>query len=220
MISLFYGVPGAGKTTAMMDFVAQHALEQVFFVVDRAGEWSVGSPDHASSPNPRWRGADIPISVVEPDSVPDEWEPGVYLFQYPWEGIEVAELARSVGNVTYVDDEIDLVAVYKGWESSPLRDFVHRGRHLPNANGDICEVHILGAARRPQSLHTDLTAMADQAMIFRVQGYRTLKRLVDDSYVEETDWDEIRTLPNFEYFLWRSNGTIVRGEVSNPFAPK
>lgn len=216
-ITLFYGVPGAGKTTAMMDYVNMHAFHQRFFVVDRVGEWGINDPENFDKPNPRWRGRRLPIIEVSKDEETDFSQNGIYLFQYPWEGNEVAEVCRAVGNATYVDDEIDLVATFKGWTESPLRDFVHRGRHLPNADGEIGRVNILGAARRPQNLHTDLTSLADQVLIFRVQGHRTLERMVLDSMVTDDMWDEIRLQKTFDYVLWKSDGTITRGYVTDPF---
>ncbi len=222
MISLFYGVPGAGKTTAMIDYVHEYGENQRVFVVDRAGEWGATDPDGAGeSPNPRWRGMDTSrIQTIGNDNVPEEWpENGIFLFQYPWEGEQVAELAVAVGNTVYCDDELDLVAIRKGWEDSALRTMVHRGRHAPNAQGEIGELHILGAARRPQNLHTDVTSMADQCFIFRVQGHRTLERLEADSMIEsEEEWERVRMQPNFSYKLWRSDGSSSWGTVKDPFS--
>ena len=218
MITLFYGVPGAGKTTAMMDYVSAHSQEQRFFVVDRAGEWDALDSDDPMRPNPRWRGKELPIQKVKSDALPSEWpDTGIFLFQYPWEGPAVAELAKDVGETVYVDDEIDLVAVYQGWNESPLRDFVHRGRHLPNREGRIGKVHILGAARRPQNLHSDITSLCDQCLIFRVQGFRTIERLIQDSMIDKSEADEIRNMADLRYKLWKSDGSSEWGEVMNPF---
>lgn len=237
MIELWYGVPGSGKTTAMIGFVGAHADEQRFFVVDRVGEWDVADPDEPGALNPRWRGVHAPFFRLERsrgavqqfyweweanewqavESPRGPWPRGVYLFQHPWEGLEVAALARDVGNVVYVDDEIDTVATVRGWQENPVRDMVHRGRHMPNAQGVVGQLHILGACRRPQSLHVDMTAMCDQAMIFRCQGHRTLGRLLDDSMITEDEWNRIRTLPNLRYKLWKATGEEGWGEVSNPF---
>lgn len=221
IITLFYGVPGAGKTTAMMDYVSAHSDEHRFLVVDRAGEWGSMDPEQPDQPNPRWRGKTLPIVVVDKGNLPEPWpETGIFLFQYPWEGPEVAQLVKDIGEAVYVDDEIDLVAVFKGWAESPLRDFVHRGRHLPNAQGEIGKVHILGAARRPQNLHTDLTSLADQTLIFRVQGHRTIDRLVADGMIDDSDIVTVRTMPNLDYKLWRSDGHTEWGRVTDPFKSK
>jgi len=133
------------------------------------------------------------------------------LFSWPWEPRQVAELARQVGDVTYADDEIDLLATYTDWLNNPLRDFCHRGRHLPDVEGIARKVNIFGAARRPQNLHTDVTALADEVLIFRVQGEGTLKRLVREGMLREEHVYAASTLPNFHYFLWRSTGEISRG---------
>lgn len=89
-----------------------------------------------------------------------------------------------------------------GWDDSPLRRIVHQGRHLRNESGDITECHLLGAARRPQSLHTDVSEQASHVLVFRIQGKRTLERLLGDSHIEEDDWDTIRNLPKFHYREW------------------
>jgi len=82
---------------------------------------------------------------------------------------------------------------------------VHRGRHLPNYYGQICEAHIYGASRRPQSIHPDLTAIANQAFVFRVAGALTLNRFRSDSWIEDDEWDVIRNLPNLHFKHWPSN---------------
>jgi hypothetical protein len=194
---LIYGLPGMGKTTLMHDMV-RASPEHRIFVVDRADEWL---PDAF-----HWRG-DPPknLVVVKKDKPPRQFdESGVYVFE-EWEGLDVARLACEVGNVVFVDDEIDLIANYKNWDESPIREMVHRGRHLRNRDGEVSEVHLVGAARRPQSLHTDLSEQADAVYIFRVQGSRTLDRLRRDSHIEDGEWDRVRSLPKFHYRKWPSD---------------
>lgn len=225
MISLWIGWPGTGKTTNMMDFVRQQAHVQRFMVVDRAFEWGAELED--GSPNPRWRGAPPKTLVEVPPNLRDsgeapEWfeeqpETGVYLFRDPWNGHDVGGLCVQLGEAVYVDDEIDLAGTRSGWDHNPLRDIVHRGRHLINYAGERTQCHILGAARRPQSLHTDLSAIADQAFIFRVQGKLTLDRLRADSWIEDTEWDGIRNLPNLHYRHWPSGEYRV---MEDPFKNK
>jgi len=219
---LWLGMPGSGKTLAMMDTVrAEAARGHSFFVVDRAGEWGPGEI--------RWRGRTpariltAPHPTTAPDDIRD-WladavetdGPGaVVLFRYPWEGRDVAQWVQSIGDVTYTDDEIDLVATYSAWEDNPLRNFIHRGRHLPDADGVVRKVHVFGAARRPQNLHIDVTSLADEVMTFRIQGARTLKRLVDDTLLDGAEHvdgeDPINLWPNLRYVLWRSDGSRVEG---------
>jgi len=212
-IRLFLGVPGAGKTLAMQDYVRAHAHEHAFYVVDRAGEWG---PENLQ----RWRGAPpVTYYVAHGDiektsrELLENHAPGVYLFGHPWEGEEVAQVAANVGNVVFTDDEIDLVATYRGWPDNALRSMCHRGRHLPNLLGEPCELHILGAARRPQNLHTDVTSLADEVVVFRVQGEKTIDRLVNEGILEPRDIEKARTQPNFEYVLWRSTGERAHGKI-------
>ena len=220
MISLFYGVPGAGKTQAMQDYVSAHAAEHRFMVLDRAGEWEKSTEE---TPNPRWRGADSTLPIYQVPARQDLGDftfeqTGIYLFGYPWEGGEVASLCVALGHCCYVDDELDMAATYKAWNTSDLRHIVHRGRHMPNAKGEICELHMLGAARRPQNLHSDVTTMADQCLIFRVQGRLTLDRLRQDGMIDSDDeWQRIRTMPNLQYKLWRSDGHTEWGSISDAF---
>lgn len=196
-IQLMYGLPGMGKTTLMHDLIRAQATVLRWFVVDHAAEWG---PEAL-----HWRGKAPEIHVMPlgediPSDMPDT---GVFVFQ-GWEGNDVANVAVSLGNCVYVDDEIDLVARRKGWETSALRNIVHRGRHLVADDGEVTECHIMGACRRPQNLHTDLTDLADQVYIFRVQGNRTLQRLQSDSMIEDEEWDTIRTLPKFACRHWPS----------------
>lgn len=228
-VRLALGVPAAGKTIALQDMVADAcAAGHVAFVTDFAGEWAETDAD--GLPNQRWRGSPPPIFYAPPPpgeggEVDLEWFIGVrdagnaaVLFQYPWEAAQVADVAKKVGGVIYVDDEIDLLAVYSGWPDNPLRDFCHRGRHLPDHEGTPREVHVLGAARRPQNLHTDVTNLADEVLIFRVQGKNTLKRLVEEGMLTDELVAEAKALPNFHYFLWRSTGEIERGVLLDPWA--
>lgn len=195
MRMLIYGLPGYGKTTYLHDYIRQNPKHR-YFVVDHADEWG---PDAG-----HWRGNPPEIYVIEgPKQVPDEFDfEGVYVFRQ-FEGTDVAQLCIDVGHSVYVDDEIDLIAGKSGgWDENPIRALVHRGRHVPNAQGEITECHLLGACRRPQSLHTDLSEQADSVRIFRVQGKRTLDRLRADSHIEDEEWDVIRELPPFHYKAW------------------
>lgn len=234
MIGLCMGVPKMGKTQALLDYVGAHAHSHRFFVVDRANDWAFDGG--------RWRGtqfhwwsSDI-LSLLgvavnrkgrawyadapPPDAAHlQQWlaglpDTGVFRFGWPWEGSAVAQLVKDVGSTTYVDDEIDFVALTGGWGTNPLRDFCHRGRHLPNLEGKIGEVHILGAARRPQSMHIDVTTLADWVMVFRVKGHRTWQRLVDDHILEEEEVEEVEHLEPYRYKLWSASGESSWGKLS------
>lgn len=201
MIVLAYGLPGTGKTTYLHDLVREKAKSGYrFCIADHADEWQ---------PNAiHWRGnppQDIRV-LEDNDTAPDLTDPGVYVFP-GWEGLKVAEVATEWGNAVYVDDELDLVArrasvLGVGWDESPIRRIVHQGRHLRNRDGDITECHLFGACRRPQSLHTDVSEQASHVLVFRIQGQRTLDRLLGDSHIEADEWEQIRTLPKFAYREW------------------
>jgi len=225
MISLWLGMPGCGKTTHMRDLVSKAAYEKWgCAVIDRASEWT--------EENAGWRGNPPPIDIASTDiaeatkQLVEAREHGrVVLFQAPWESIDVAELVASVGDLIFADDEIDLVATNnsvggRSWFQNPLRNFIHRGRHLPDAEGVPREVHIFGAARRPQNLHTDLTSMASQVFVYRCNGVNTLKRIRDENYVNEDQLREVPLLPNFECFMWKEDGSITRGSIINPYKTK
>lgn len=200
-IILCYGVPGAGKSLLLHDLIKAQSHERRFFVVEHSDEWG---PDSL-----HWRG-NPPANLVmlgPGDKFPGDpgefEETGVYVWQ-GMDGLDVATIAVNVGNVVFVDDELDLIARTQGWRESPLRKMVHTGRHLPNVKGEICEAHIMGACRRPQNLVTDLTDLADQVYVFRVQGKNTRKRLEADSMIEENEWETIRTQENFHFKHWPS----------------
>lgn len=227
MIGLALGLPKMGKTQALQDYVVAHATANRFFVVDRTTDWVRDSH--------RWRGQrwkdwtarmaslgrvlpSLPLTTDRPwfadapaPGTASGWlaslpATGVFRFGHPWEGSEVAQAARDVGNAVFVDDEIDFTALHSGWPKNPLRDFAHRGRHLPNARGQVGEVHILGAARRAQSLHIDVTTLADFVWVFRLKGARTLERLVDDSIITEEDVSRIQELPPTHFLFWEGSG--------------
>lgn len=193
-VSLAYGLPGMGKTTWMHDYIRAQPTHR-YFVMDRAAEWGMDAP--------HWRGKAPQLSVYEArEDLPQQWpEAGVFVFRGRAPE-EIAQLVLDVGNATYVDDEIDFAARRKGWNDSPLRVIVHQGRHAENAEGDFTQVNIIGACRRPQSLHNDITEVVNQVAIFRVQGSRTLERLRADSMIEDSEWDTIRRLPKFTFLHW------------------
>lgn len=222
MITLFIGVPGAGKTLGAQNVTAIASQEWPCFVIDHTPEeWG---PVFEGRENPRWYGnvpfiLDVPYGTTENTlDFLSEHDKGIFRFCQGdgWEPREVALLTMLRGDAYYVDDEIDLFATYKNWQDNPLKEFVHRGRHLLNADGVSSEVHVIGCARRVQNLHTDLTAMTDQAYIFRSQGARTIARLREEGYLEGDQLEEVRSLENLQYFRWKNDGTIRKGAIQPP----
>ena len=193
-VVLFYGVPGAGKTLALHDYLRTHP-DHRFFVVDRAGEFDRGAW--------HWRGqppAQLYVIGRRPaaelaDALPSS---GVFVFR-GWEAWAVAQLVIDLGDAVFVDDELDFAAQQVDWLRNPLRAICHQGRHQKNARGEVCANHILGACRRPQNLAADLTQVAEQVFIFRMQGDLTLNRLERDSMIEPSERDTIRNLPLLHY---------------------
>lgn len=220
MIKLFLGMPGAGKTLAMQDLVYDSTKAGwPCFVIDNAFEWLPETLDGKT--NIRWRGRPpFIVRAPEPDSpdldsaVSEVLEKnGVLVCEKldDWEPRMVADLVKQHGNAIYVDDEIDLFARYKDWDDNPLKDFIHRGRHMPNAENIPTEVHIYGAARRPQNLHTDLTSMASEVFTFRMQGMNTLKRIQAEGYVEPQLIEGLPKLPDLYFHKWEMGGKITQG---------
>lgn len=222
-IKLFLGCPGAGKSLAIQDLVYESTKQGwPCFVIDHCLEWLTHSLNEQTGeldkPNIRWRGKPPLIIRVPIDSPDEATEEGleknaclVHESIDGWTPELVAKQALRFGNCIYVDDEIDMFAVYKGWEENPLKEFIHRGRHMMNERNDITKMHVFGAARRPQNLHTDLTSMADEVFTFRVQGKTTLKRVVDEGYILPEQVEIARNMDNLDYFKWTSGGRIIQG---------
>ena len=198
MISLFLGMPGCGKSLLMHDLIRAQPAHR-YFVVEHSNEWAKGAA-HWRGRAPRivdvWNTAQLEKMVSEHGELP----PGVYRC-VGMGGWEVCKLAIANGPAVYVDDEIDVAARQTKWmlDGNPLPDLVHRGRHLPNARGEICEVHCMGAGRRPQNIATDLTDLCDETYVFRCQGNRTRQRLEADSTIDTGDWEKVRNLPRFHF---------------------
>ena len=230
-ITLALGVPKAGKTLALQYMVRQAVADgHVCYVVDRCDDWAPESE--------RWSG-DVPQcayvhELQDAFGFEDDVKSNLHelresgrgcmvLFPWPYDGLMVAELARAVGDVIFVDDELDLTAPLNGrWapsekdpEGHPLRDFTHRGRHLPNERGVVTDNHIWGASRRPQNLHTDLTQLVDEVLLFRLRGRKTWQRVEAEGWLEDPEQlGELRTLENLHYFLWRSTGEVERAMLA------
>lgn len=197
---LAYGMPGAGKSTLLHDLVSAHAHAHRLFVQDNEAGWGPEAVHWRGKPPKGLRviQGEEAFADFAGEALENELPNGAYVFR-SIDAHSIVDLAIAVGYTTYVNDEIDLIATRKGWDDSPLRAIVHMGRHVENAEGEHTQVHLIGACRRPQSLHTDLTELADQVYAFRVRGKNTLKRLLDDEVIAtDEDAERLRTLPNFE----------------------
>lgn len=227
--TLFIGVPGSGKTLAMQDMVSMAVdADWPCLVIDRALEWL--PHDLEGQPNARWRGRApriVRIPFTDDDAALDAIQTdlsdngaAVYVFEGfdGWKPMSVAKLTGLVGDAYYVDDEIDIFATYKAWDASPLKEYLHRGRHTPDADGHPRQVNILGAMRRPQNVHTDLTSLADEAFIFRVQGEKTVSRLINDGFILSAHEGDVQRQPDLSFVRWRNNGPHVKGRLL-PIAP-
>lgn len=213
MISLAYGMPGSGKSTLLHDIVRKLFLEHRVFVCDHEAQWGEDGLHWRNRPPPMrvlYKGAELPEL--------EQWpETGVFVFR-GYDGREVAELARQVGWCTLVDDEADKLCRKEGFDKSAMRAIANEGRHLINARGEYTQVHFIGACRRPQKLHNDISELADQVFVFRCQGTRTQGRLLDDNHIDESETQRIAELPNFHYKQWPSNTWHVLEEVKGPKA--
>lgn len=222
MITLCLGVPKSGKSLALQDLVREGvAGGRVYAVFDHAFEWS--AQDKNGDENIRWRGAPPPLVHVEKDSHDnvcemieakrDAEEGCLFVFCRPWTQHEVATIVKDVGDCSYVDDEIDLFGTREGWETNPLREFVHRGRHSLDRHGYPREIHAYGAARRIQYLHTDLTSLANQIYVFRLQGSTTLDRAVKEGILEASMRDIVQKLPDLYFVKWTTEGKHAWGRL-------
>jgi hypothetical protein len=223
-VILAFGLPGTGKSALLHDLSKFEATRYPVFACDHEDGW-------ANPESPHWRGAPPKRLVVVDDLEGDEvWsgEPGLYVFKTSrFDSRDVAQLCLDVSfDVVLVDDEIDKAGRRSEFDAGPLRTILNEGRHIEHEDEDTGEsiihrVHLFGACRRPQKIHNDFE-LATQVYCFRLQGNRTLQRLRDDAYIEDEQWERIRTLPNFHFLHWPSGtwksiqplGRGGRGNVS------
>lgn len=210
MITLVVGLPGSGKSLFIHDWIRSRP-DYRYFVVEHSNEWELRAPHWRGRP-PRvidvWRPRDV-FEMHKAGQMP----PGGVFRCINMLGWDVARLAIAFGPSVYVDDEIDVAGRQSTWtvKGNPLPDIVHRGRHLSNAFGQICEVHCIGAGRRPQNMATDLTDVCNQVFLFRVKGSRTLNRLEQDDAIDSEEREVVRNLPKFH---WLHSPSGRRGSIA------
>lgn len=169
MFTLYLGAVGSGKTSLMKDHVRRSTSPDVvsFFIIDHAGEW-------------RDSGAPFPSARALRDA---ERIPRFCVFPATKQH-EVAQLAIDVGSCVYVDDECDGAFDAK-WKTNPIREILKRGRHLPNALGEIHEVGAMLATHRPANLPTDVTSLMRRVYIGRLQGFVDADRVWREGWIPE-----------------------------------
>lgn len=72
---------------------------------------------------------------------------------------DLAQLARDVGDVTLVLDELDFVSNDKKWTAPTVKQLVHYGRHY--------RVSLFGGFRRTQNVPEDILSQADHIFLFK-----------------------------------------------------
>lgn len=92
---------------------------------------------------------------------------------------DLAQLARDVGDVTLVLDELDLVSNDKRWAAPTVKQLVHYGRHY--------RVSLFGGFRRTQNVPEDILSQADHIFLFKheqraVYDLRAVAARFGDSY--------------------------------------
>lgn len=160
-------------------------------------------------------------------------------FKFPYDGYRLGEIAREVGNCAVFDDEADYTTSRGNWESihepnskgkcacgagtncdlrgfslNPYRDFVHRGRHLPSpVDATAREVHLHGAMRRPENVHTDVTAEAEEVMLFRSGGHTTTERFWKEGWLTQEQLPDVGELPKLHYYMFKRGEGEAKREV-------
>lgn len=195
MIRLFLGLPGAGKTTTMKRLLLNEPGHR-YFVVDHTGDWLPGSKLWGGT-TPR----NLMVAANALEAAPEEF-PRSGIFVFPgWTTEAVARLAIAHGPSVLVDDEADMI-LRKGWDASPVREFIHRGRHVQNARGEFVEVHMMAATRRPANLHPDFS-LVNEVFVFRSMGDLTRDRLLRDAFIAtDEQWERICVLEPGQFWFW------------------
>lgn len=98
---------------------------------------------------------------------------------------DVARLAIALGDCVLVDDEVDGQVGDMKWKGSPLREIAKRGRHLPNAAGEICSASALVATHRPANLHPDLRGLCSRVYLGKLTAYADAEACYREGWVAD-----------------------------------
>lgn len=167
MVVLYLGAPGCGKTTLMRRHVYDGGADvRAFLIVDHDGTWD----------GKEWSSPD---ELLASDTIPR-----FNVFRGS-PGAAVARAAIALGDCVLVDDEIDGQLGDEKWKGSPLREIAKRGRHLPNATGEICTASALVATHRPANLHPDLRGLAARIYLGRLTAYSDAEACYREGWVPD-----------------------------------
>ena len=197
-VTLYLGAPACGKTTLMRSHVAAliEAHPDLVFLIVNHGE----RPDR-----PTWR--DLPCDYQVYRTVADWWRAPSRVAIFEGEDpVAVAQLAIDAGWSVYADDECDGI-LQESWKTSPLREIVKRGRHLPNRANDVTEVYALLATHRPVNLPTDISGLFDSVYVGRLYAYNDAERVRREGWINGRNVEDAQATLNAltpgQFHLWQ-----------------
>jgi hypothetical protein len=139
----------------------------IFLIVDHAKDWESLSGAYVYGAAAEWWTRPAPVAIFRGANPR-----------------EVAQLAIDVGWSVYVDDEID--GSLDDWKTSPLREIVKRGRHLPNKAGRVTAVSAMIATHRPSNLPSDIVGTFDRVYLGKLQSYNDADRVHREGWIGGT----------------------------------
>lgn len=211
MNKMFYGAPGAGKTTLMHRIVAAQRNTHRFMICDSCAEWGPDAWHWGSKPPPiimcsyskclencslsHIHDEDF-LKLIDGTGSYELPETGIFVFT-SLSGREVADLVVQYQSSVYVDDEADEAGDAKDFRSSALYEICHRGRHT--------DTHMMIASRQPTDLAPLLRKRFDECFLFRNQSMLNRKRFVAEGWCTEKEFSILESLPNFKYLHYPSH---------------
>jgi len=85
--------------------------------------------------------------------------------------------------------------VFRGDET--LRDIIYSGRHLKNAEGEVCVTHLVVAAQYPMTMNLSMHQQAPTIMCGTVSG-NNIRRWIRDTFGDES-WERVKKLRKWEF---------------------